>query len=493
MLRAHRVSDVRTAEAALMGSVPPGTLMARAALGLATVCAGLLHGPYGHRVVLLVGGGDNGGDALYAGATLARRGALVQAVLLSPRRTHPGGLASLLSAGGQVQVADGLGGTDAALTMVRRADLVLDGIVGIGGTPGLRPPADRLADAAAEHVAPVVAVDLPSGIGVDDGQLAGSAVRADLTVTFGTHKVGQLVDPAAALSGQVQLVEIGLDPWLPAPAATALQDGDVDAMLPSPQRTSDKYERGVLGIHAGSSAYAGAAVLAVGGALRGGVGMVRMPAEGQDELQVLAAVRARWPEVVGAPGRVQAWVVGPGVAPLAAGSGVAVALSSGLPAVLDAGALDVVADMPAGELGPDVLLTPHAGELARMLGVSRERVESERLEHAGRAARRWGATVLLKGSTTVVVDADGRARVNRSGTPWLATAGSGDVLAGLAGALLAGGLDAMAAGSLAAYLHGRAGEVAAMRCGRPSAQDVVLALGEVMRRPGTRGPGILVP
>ncbi|MGV3564561.1 MAG: NAD(P)H-hydrate epimerase, partial [Nocardioides sp.] len=176
MRRAHTVEQVRAAEAALMARLPEGTLMQRAAHGLGVAVADLLGSAYGRRVLLLVGSGDNGGDALYAGAWLARRGAGVEAWLVSGS-AHEGGLAALAAAGGR---------TGAPRVLRERPDVVVDGVVGIGGKPGLREEAAR-ALALVEGV-PVVAVDTPSGVDVDTGETPGPHVRASLTVTFGTHK-----------------------------------------------------------------------------------------------------------------------------------------------------------------------------------------------------------------------------------------------------------------------------------------------------------------
>ncbi|WP_405767056.1 NAD(P)H-hydrate dehydratase [Streptomyces sp. NBC_00080] len=456
MRTAYRVETVRRAERELMARVPEGALMQRAAAGLAAACADLLGRVYGRRVVLLVGSGDNGGDALYAGARLARRGAGVTAVLLAPERTHAAGLAALRRAGGHTVAPAG------AEAVVRRADLVLDGIVGIGGKGGLRPDAASLAAIVAEARAVVVAVDLPSGVDADSGEVHGSAIRADVTVTFGTHKPGLLVDPAREYAGSVRLVDIGLGGELPAePELAALQHADVAALLPVPGGESDKYRRGVVGIAAGSARYPGAAVLAVAGALRGGAGAVRYVGPAGD------AVVARFPETLVSDrgprqaGRVQAWVVGPGAGDDA--KTVAEVLSAEVPVLIDADGLRLAdADAVRGRTAP-TLMTPHAGEAAALLGVAREEVEAARLRSARELAARYRATVLLKGSTTLVADAGGAGvvRVNATGTAWLATAGSGDVLSGLAGSLLAAGLSALDAGSVGAYLHGLAGRFAA--------------------------------
>ncbi|MET4663086.1 hydroxyethylthiazole kinase-like uncharacterized protein yjeF [Streptomyces sp. PvP037] len=455
MRTAYSVETVRAAERELMARLPEGALMQRAAAGLAAACADVLGRVYGSRVVLLVGSGDNGGDALYAGARLARRGAGVSAVLLAPERAHGGGLAALRRAGGRVVGADE-GGAEA---VVGRADLVVDGIVGIGGTGGLRPDAVQLADAVERSRAVVVAVDLPSGVDADTGEVRGRALRADLTVTFGTHKPGLLVDPAREYAGSVRLVDIGLE--LPASAELeALQHADVARMLPVPAAESDKYRRGVVGIAAGSARYPGAAVLAVAGALRGGAGAVRYvgPA-GQ-------AVIARFPETLvsdGGPkhaGRVQSWVVGPGAGDDAAT--VAEVLAAEVPVLIDADGLRLAEASAVRARRAPTVMTPHAGEAAALLGVEREEVEGGRLAAVRELAGRYGATVLLKGSTTLIASAGGAAvRVNPTGTSWLATAGSGDVLSGLAGSLLAAGLPAVDAASAAAYLHGLAGRFAA--------------------------------
>lgn len=459
---------MRHAESALMALVPEGTLMQRAAAGLATRCLELLIPVVGSRVVLLVGAGDNGGDTLFAGARLARRGVQVSAVLLSAERVHEAGLLALRRAGGRrVDAAD-------ALREIARADLVLDGIVGIGGQPGLRPAAQTLVAAAQASPARVVGVDLPSGVEVDTGRTPAPHVSADLTVTFGTRKVCHLVDPGAAACGQVTLVDIGLDAHLPEPAVCSLEHTDVAGLLPVPGRQDDKYRRGVLGVHVGEPRYAGASVLATSAAVHSGAGMVRV----LGDASVAARVRDACPEAVLAEGRVQAWLAGPGMQPEQASEIVPSLLGSGLPLVLDAGALAAV----TGPLRADVLLTPHAGELARLLGVARDQVEADRLGSAREAASRFAATVLLKGSTTLVATPDGRVRANSTGTPWLATAGSGDVLAGLAAALLAGGLDAMDAGSVAAHVHGVAGRLAAARSGAPSATDVLGALPDALAR-----------
>jgi ADP-dependent NAD(P)H-hydrate dehydratase / NAD(P)H-hydrate epimerase len=514
MRDAYSVSKVRAAEAALMAQVPEGTLMQRAAAGLASVCAGLLRdsagGVYGARVVVLAGTGDNGGDALYAGERLARRGASVTAVRAG-ERIHAEGASALVGAGGRVigvapprdpdATRVDLGGQAGSpgdrydvghevRSVIGHADLIIDGMLGIGGKGGLREPHATLAQLAANawH-AITVAVDLPSGIDADTGTVAGPAVRADVTVTFGAVKPGLLIDPGAGHAGVVELIDIGLGPHLDGPPeASAPQAYDIAALLPRPTAESDKYRRGVLGLLTGSDRYTGAALLSTGGAVRGGAGMVRLVTFPG----AAAAVRQVHPEVIitelagetrirsessasssseGSPrfpddvGRVQAWAVGSGMGTDdAAARRLAAVLATSLPVLIDADGLTLLArhrdllPRPA-----PTLLTPHAGELGRLIDADPADIEARRLEHARRAATMLGACVLLKGSTTVIAPPDGvdPVLVNTTGTPWLATAGTGDVLAGLAGALLAQGLLPPQAAICAAYLHGLAGRLAA--------------------------------
>lgn len=443
------VAQVRAAEERLMARVPEGALMQRAAAGLATQCVAALDRVYGARVVLLIGAGNNGGDALYAGARLAGRGAAVTALLLAPERAHAGGLAALRTAGGRAHHAE-----EAATDLIADADLVLDGIIGIGGHGGLRPDAAALAEAAAHSRATLIAVDLPSGVEADTGEVPGAYFDADLTVTFGALKPGLVVGAGAQAAGAVELIDIGLD--LPTPDLRILDDADISALLTAPTPADNKYTRGVVGIASGSPTYGGAAVLSVGAALRLGVGMVRYAGRATE------AVRARWPETVvneGGPskaGRVQAWVVGPGLGTDdAAAHDLHDVLTTDVPAIVDADGITLLAQH-RDLIRPGIVITPHDREFERIAGP----VGADRVGAARRAAAELGVTVLLKGNATIVAAPDGRAYVNPTGTPWLATAGTGDVLSGCIGALLARGLGPAEAAAVGAYLHGRAGQLA---------------------------------
>ncbi len=579
MIEAWSVADVRAAEEPLLAAGVP--LMERASFALATVVArdlarrrsvalpdgGRRDGRVtGARAVLLVGSGNNGGDTLHAGAYLARRGVEVLAVLTG-EHAHAGGLAALRDAGGRVEVLVGSPDgaaygdghddrhrdhldphvADRVAGQAARADVVLDGLVGIGARGALRGVAadlvERLTavlDGDSAHGPEglgrpwVVAVDAPSGIGVDDGTVPGPVLRADRTVTFGAAKPGLLLPPATHLAGHGAVVDIGLRlgapgphapgadaaglgapgpdapglgapaPGAPAPGARGpdapppdrgtttpvvrrLEPADVAALWSVPGATDHKYTRGVVGVVAGTPTFPGAAVLVTTAAVRTGPGMVRYG--GPDD--ATRAVLAARPEVVPAAGRVQSWVLGPGV-PAVPGPGddpvddggqherVRTALAAAtatdatttdatperVPAVVDAGALSLLPE----RCPPSVVLTPHAGELATLLrargdDVTRTDVEAEPLRWARRAHDATGATVLLKGSATVVVGPEG-AWSQADAPAWLATAGAGDVLAGILGTLLAAhaervvrepGLAARLAAA-AAVVHGLAAE-----------------------------------
>jgi hydroxyethylthiazole kinase-like uncharacterized protein yjeF len=478
MRSAYDATQVRAAEAPLLAALPHGALMQRAASALARRCAALLDGVYGSRVVLLVGSGGNGGDALYAGARLARRGARVDALLVGDALDDA--LVALLEAGGRSRPA----ADERAAALIEQADLVVDGMVGIGATGELRAPMARLARLVADSPALVVAVDVPSGVDASTGAVAGQAVRADVTVTFGALKAGLVISPGAEQAGRVEAVDIGLD--LPPASVTLLDADDVADLLPQPHGETDKYSRGVVGVVAGSDTYTGAAQLVVGGALAAGAGMVRYagvshPAE---------IVRHRWPEAVitvvepgdgaavVAAGRVQAWVVGSGLGTDAdAGDVVEAILATDVPVLVDADALSWLGSHRSALTGrrAPTLLTPHAGEFARLMDVDRADVEAHRLDHIRRAVDSLGVTVLLKGTTTLVADPTGAVRVNSASTAYLATAGSGDTLSGICGTLLAAGLSALDAGSAGAFLHGLAGLIVS---GTPAAPIVAAGIAE---------------
>jgi ADP-dependent NAD(P)H-hydrate dehydratase / NAD(P)H-hydrate epimerase len=444
-MRHYYTADaIREAEAPLLASLPEGGLMRRAAFGLATAIARelvlLTGGIAGRRICAVVGSGDNGGDALWAATFLRRRGAAAAAVLLKPERTHKAALAAFTRAGGRV-----------VQSVPTATDLVIDGVVGISGSGPLRPNA---AEVFANVSAPVVAVDIPSGIDVQTGATDGPHVRAALTVTFGGLK------PVHALGdcGRVELVDIGLD--LPSTDMLGFEAADVKARWPVPGPKDDKYTQGVTGILAGSATYPGAAVLCTGAAVAATSGMVRYA--GSAGQQVLS----HWPEVIAAPsaqasGRVQAWVVGPGLGTDDTGAAALwFAMETDLPVIVDADGLTILAAHPDLVTGrsASTVLTPHAGEFARLAGSP---PGTDRVAATRKLAYQLGATVLLKGNVTVVAEPDGPVYLNPAGQSWAATAGSGDVLSGIIGALLAAGLPTGEAAAAAAFVHARAANLSA--------------------------------
>ncbi|KZS65035.1 MAG: bifunctional ADP-dependent NAD(P)H-hydrate dehydratase/NAD(P)H-hydrate epimerase [Mycobacterium pseudokansasii] len=445
----YSADEIRDSEAPLLASLPDGALMRRAAYGLATEIIRELTartgGVAGRRVCAVVGSGDNGGDALWAATFLRRRGASARAVLLNPERTHPKALAAFTKAGGRV-----------VESVPTATDLVIDGVVGISGSGPLRPAAAEVFAAVHDAGIPVVAVDIPSGIDVATGAITGPAVHAALTVTFGGLK------PVHALAdcGRVVLVDIGLD--LPDTDLREFQAADVLARWPVPGPDDDKYTQGVTGVLAGSSTYPGAGVLCTGAAVAATSGMVRYAGSAHAE------VLSHWPEVIASPtpaaaGRVQAWVVGPGLgtSDQEAAAALWFALETDLPVLVDADGLTMLAAHP--ELVVDrrapTVLTPHAGEFARLAGAP---PGPDRVGACRRLADTFGATVLLKGNVTVIADPGGPVYLSPAGQSWAATAGSGDVLSGMIGALLASGLASAEAAAAAAFVHARAAGLSAV-------------------------------
>lgn len=463
------VEQVRDAERAVIAKVGESPLMRRAAFGVAVVARRMLAertgGVAGRRAVLLVGAGNNGGDALWAGAFLRRRAVEVTAVLLVPDRAHGAGLAAFRRAGGRVVTG---GPADTTAAVVDRADLVVDGIVGLSGRGSLRPEATDLVERVR---APIVAVDLPSGVDPDTGAVDGPAVTAAATVTFGTLKPVHVLAPHRC--GDVEVVDIGLGGALGEPDIRVLDAADAGALWPVPGPADDKYTQGVAGIAAGSTTYLGAAVLTAGAAVLGTSGMVRYAGAAADP------VRARWPEVVATgsvadAGRVQAWAVGPGLGTGSEGrSVVRHVLGDGVPVCADADAITLLAQDPtlwdARDPEVPVVLTPHDREFARIAG----EVGADRIAAARRAAAKFGVTLLLKGNSTVIAGADGQVLVQPSVSSWPATAGSGDVLTGLIGALLAAGRPPLQAAGAAVYVHGLAAALAAR--GAPAPASAILS------------------
>lgn len=501
-------------------------------------------------IVVLAGGGDNGADGLYAAAELAKAGASVSVVAVG-RSLHPEGLEACLSSGveiialdphaiipGCVTPADAEESAerlDETLSYISSSHLIIDAMTGIGlqaslrgipaaiayalGEDGTLPDSPALPLGLASHDLPLVlAVDTPSGVGIDDGSLPGGYIPADVTVTFGAPKPCAMLPPAAYVCGQVVVVDFGFDTEHVEPAVRATSAERASSSIRLPHISDSKYSRGVVGLVTGSQRYPGAAIMSSKAASETNVGMIRYVGPERAENMVIAAL----PEAVTGKGHVQSWVLGSGVN--AAGddqqrrqiqnilheydtaaaepsdahvensdSSATLTLnlntsspvtkrsvSSSQPYVIaDAGALSLLPE----HVTAHVILTPHAGELAALLSsrgedVSATDVQAEPLKWAVRAWELTGATVLLKGAISLVIvdDGVGNPCVITSGFApvWTGTAGSGDVLAGIIGALVAQNADdlgdnpdaigeCVAAG---AYIHGAAAELAAGSCQR---------------------------
>lgn len=479
----YTADEVRAAEAELFTRVADGMPMRRAAFGLADVVARELRARTGavagRTVTLLVGSGDNGGDVLWAGSFLRRRGVAVRAVLLTPERVHAQGAAALRRTGGRLVEAPptpetlrfdvGVPGArnaglrqfarttslvpEAVLELLGTPDLVVDGIVGISGRGPLRPVAAEL---VAGVRCPIIAADLPSGVDPDTGAVTGPAVRADVTVTFGAHKPVHAL--AAPYCGRIALVPIGLR--LPAANLVALSPRAIGRDWPVPGASDDKYTQGVTGVCAGSATYPGAAILCTGGAVAATSGMVRYAGTGAEQVlvhfpEVIAA------ESVSATGRVQSWVFGPGAGTdAAARDRLAEILATDLPVVVDADGLTLLAADPSlvtGRTAPTVL-TPHAGEFERLTGAD---PGPDRVSAVRKLADSWQVTVLLKGRATLIATPGHPVTVNEAGGSWAATAGSGDVLSGVIAALLAAGKSPAWSAAAAARAHALAANLAA--------------------------------
>lgn len=441
MKYAYSTEAIRAAENEAMAVVGDDALMQQAARGLAVACAKRLRRRAGRvsgaRVLIVVGPGNNGGDGLFAGAWLARHGARVFLWRILDQAHEAGWRAA--RAAGAVEVD-----LDRALALMPDLDQVVDAGFGIGGREGVSGPLAQVAEAA-RGVADVVAVDLPSGLGVETVRPDVPVFTADATVTFGAWKACLLVSPAREYAGEVTFIDIGLRPQKP---RLALWEAvDVARVWPFPNSRSDKYARGVVGLDAGSEQYPGAGLLALGGAVSAGAGMVRYL--GTTSLR--ETVVAQFPNVVHGDGRCQAYLCGPGWGGRHDGTErLGAILDHGMPTVVDADGLAVLPEV----LEETVLLTPHAGELAQLLGTERTAVEADPILMVRSAAEDTGATVLLKGATQyAAAPGDSCVHVAVPGPAWTGQAGSGDTLAGICATLLAAGLDARTAAMAAASVQ----------------------------------------
>jgi len=490
---------------------PMAALMEAAGLRVAQAARDLVGDLAGRRVVVACGRGNNGGDGLVAARYLANSGARVEIFLAAQPDSITGlpavYLQSAVRAGCLVHALPGPGAEEnAASTWLAslaeaggEAALVVDALLGVGmhGPPrGIVAEGIRVISQAG---CPVLAVDVASGLDADTGQTPGVAVKATATVTMSFAKPGHLTGRGRDFTGQLYIGDIGfpagevgeLDgPYLWAPEAS-----DIAGMLPARPYYSNKGTYGHLLVVGGSTGFIGAAALAARGGLRSGTGLVTVacPAQAQPSLAAKLTEAITWPlpdrdgrlnavaaqDLVAGAGRFTAFAVGPG---LGRGPDVTSFVRSLLeqvpplnrPLVIDADGLNALAELiAAGEWPaiaadgePRLIVTPHPGELSRLLGKSVPAIEADRIAAAMQAAQAWHLVVLLKGTGTVVADPRGRVAIIPTGGPHLATGGTGDVLAGFIGGLCAQGVPAWEAAVAGAFLHGLAADLLARRLGR---------------------------
>lgn len=427
------VEEMRAIDADAHAAVPEAVLVQRAGTALAGAALRLLGGAYGRRVTVLAGRGNNGADGRVAAQVLARRGARVTVVA---------------AADAPALVGDG-------------AHLVVDAAYGTGFRGSYQAP-------AVPDGVPVLACDIPSGVSGDSGEACGRPLAARATVTFAAWKPGLLQGDGRELAGDVTVADIGLD--CGRARIAVVEDGDVDGGLPARSRDGHKWQS-ALAVVAGSPGMVGAAAMCARAAGRAGAGMVRLGVPGADPRDLPSGEAVGHPlpadgwvdEALRMAERCAAVVVGPGLGRSDATAAAVRQLVARcpVPVVVDAdglfalGRADEAAAVVAGRgagAGP-VVLTPHAGEFARLAGAG---PDPDKIAAGRRLAATTGAVVLVKGSTTVVAQPDGQVRVSLAGSSRLATAGTGDVLSGMIGAFAARGVDPPLAAALAAHVHGRA-------------------------------------
>lgn len=438
------------------------------------------------RVAILCGPGNNGGDGFVAARLLTHDGYVVRVALLGEVANLKGDAATMAErwTGEVVPLAP---------SVLERVDVVVDALFGAG----LARPLEGIVHAMIEDMArrrlPVIAVDVPSGVDGDTGAILGCAPDAVATVTFFRKKPGHLLLPGRLKCGAVVVADIGIPAAVLAEVEPPVTENDPNRWLsafPFPAIDGHKYARGHV-VVVGGARMTGAARLAARAARRLGAGLVTLAVP----VEAMAVYQAGDPGTIVASlddyaamladSRKNAVVLGPGggVAE-ATRARVLAALAAGKACVLDADALTAFADRPKDlfkALSPAAVLTPHDGEFARLFGGDK----GSRLERARQAAGRSGAVVLLKGADTVVAHPDGRAAINANAPPWLATAGAGDVLAGMIGGLAAAGMDAFDAACAGAWIHGACAQAAGPGLiAEDIAEQVPRVLSTLTKRPG---------
>ena len=463
--------------------VPSVDLMEHAGEGLARVVG--QYGPAG-RIAIVCGKGNNGGDGFVAARLLRQAGREVEVLAVWPPEWIQGDAAEML------RRLPGPRPEPFEASRLKRAQVIVDAVLGTGFEGEPREPVDAVIAAVNAAKARVVAVDVPSGVNASNGQVEGEAVRAVATATFHRGKPGLWIAPGKQHAGEVDVIDIGIPRAGPVKPEFGLIEGSVLRDVPRREAGSTKFSSGNVLILGGASGLTGAPSMAALAAMRTGAGYVTVGAPASLELsftvRLLEAMMVGLPETDGALnreaagpalkaiGRVDAVVLGPGLSKKPGARDFALEMFERIdvPLVIDADGLNALADCFPEDLPQrpwPTVLTPHAGELGRLLGVDAAEVSRARLEHARAAAAQAKAFVVLKGDDTLVVSPKGTTAVSRGQAPALATAGTGDVLAGVIGAMLAKGLAPAHAACAAVYAHVRAGQIAA----GPHGPDGVIA------------------
>ena len=490
--------------------IPGATLMENAGRGAAeSIIAALpeLGAPRrGARVVVVCGKGGNGGDGFVVARWLKRRGALPSVLLAFPP-AEIGGDARLKLEEMRRSGIRPLRLADGAASALARAHVVVDALLGTGSRGSPEGSVARAIELINASGRPVVALDIPSGMSADGGAPAGPAIRAALTLAFAGLKRGLVTAPGDELAGRVSVVPIGVPDGEVARGVTTflLEASDVAPHFPRRPRAAHKGTYGHLLLVAGSLGKTGAAALAAAAAMRSGSGLVTVATPvSQQPVVASLVVEAMTEPLPETPARTLALKARDVIVELAAPRD-AVAIGPGIgldeetqqlvrsliqelrkPLAADADALTALAGhLEALRTAPSVrCLTPHPGEMARMLGARVDDVQRDRIETAREFATRYRVYVVLKGARSVIGTPDGRVFVNPSGNPGMASGGTGDVLTGMLGAFLARGMEPGAALQSSVYLHGSAGDIAAERVGEEAliAGDVVAAIPEAFKR-----------
>jgi len=472
---------------AVAAGTPLDALMEEAGLAVAQEVWLSLGVVAGRRILVLAGPGNNGGDGLVAARHLAEWEGDVVVYLLAPRGDDDAKLAQVRELGAPVFAATDDGGYASLEQALGGAEVVVDALLGTGRS---RPAQGALAEilrrlqTAGEgpHPPKVVAVDLPTGVDADSGRADPLAVRADMTITFGLAKVGLYTLPGSEYAGKVQVVDIGLPKDAEREVPLDLLDTSwVRDRLPKRPKSANKGTFGRVLIVAGSSQYVGAARLAAEGCYRAGAGLVTIACTREVQRMLAAAIaEATWLPLDDADGAIAAssadavrarlvsydvLLIGPGLSQSAGVRALVEVVLGNVPdnvrgCVVDADALNALAQQPGWHERVRVpcVLTPHPGEMARLLGTTVAAVQDDRLNVATKAAADWRQTIVLKGAHSVIAAPDGRAAISPHANPLLASAGTGDVLAGAIAGLLAQGLAPFEAAACGVCLHGLAAE-----------------------------------